>query len=76
MKKYLNKFLFGFMLLAYTVVNAQVLPPEPPEPVEQSYDIGAPSNSIDMYLFLLVVCAISLAVYYKRRLSRITTLNK
>lgn len=44
---------------------AQAIPPPPPQP--ESGDIGGPATPIDMYLYLLVLVAPMIILFYKRR---------
>lgn len=45
---------------------AQAVPAPPPQP--EAGDIGGPATPIDMYVYLLVLVASMITLYYKRRL--------
>lgn len=45
---------------------AQAIPPPPPQP--ESGDIGGPATPIDMYMYLLLLIAPMLILFYKKKL--------
>ena len=45
---------------------AQAIPPPPPQP--ESGDIGGPATPIDMYMYLLLLIASMLILFYKKKL--------
>ena len=45
---------------------AQAIPPPPPQP--EAGDIGGPATPIDMYMYLLLLIAPMLILFYKKKL--------